>query len=544
MKSFIELIFTAIIINITLGVFPCFAQSTPTLSSDGLLKEALIAPSDSPPMSAALPQCKYKATRIGGASDFDQTTWASSINDGGIASGQSNSASFGPAMYFAADGSEGQPPEVLLFPGQGINTPYLGSAINNTGKIAFTRKLAASADPQRAWVWDHGASASIHSFPDPTGTSQALSINDNGWVTGWVRSSGTAPTVGFVYRPNAQGQWAMDTFNNGYIYISAINNNNNFIGHVGIGTGGNPQRVSFGDTANAANNALLPIFPCNASGDYCGSAEGMDINDNDVVVGSAYVVSGHQPARKEAIEWLRTNGVWTLVTLSSQQYLQNEATAINNAGLIIGNACPSLSYCEYTPGSPNLNRPMVFADGITIELAPFITSGPDYPYQLTRALGINNQNEILVNGRVGTVSASFKLTPDGVSWPNCTFATPSLPTPTPTFTPTGTPTIMQTRAPAPTIGTTSPRLQIPTPAPTGIATIDDGTIMGCAFPDCNPPSVLKCTQRVCHNGCGYSCVKPIQPPNKTIVNDSAKQLRPKKKKIRLKSSQKAAEQSK
>jgi probable HAF family extracellular repeat protein len=245
--------------------------------------------------------------------------------------------------------------------------------INNAGTAVgsfyFTYELNS---PYHALVWSTtGAMTDIH--PGATGSSAAMAVNAGGQIVGYV-----APESGSQYAFRYDGNTLVDL--NSFVpagsgwQLSAAYNINTAGQIVGEGT---LNGLGHAFLLSADGSTLTDLGTIDGSW-----AAGWDINDGNVVVGSAYDASYVE----YAFRWDSAGGRQILGHLDGDDSAM--ALGINSSGVIVGYSYLSSEYSEPTA--------MIYKDGEMIDLNTLID--PASGWTLTWACGINDRGQIVGTG--------------------------------------------------------------------------------------------------------------------------------------------------
>lgn len=257
----------------------------------------------------------------------------------------------------------------------GLNTQAYG--INNSGQMVGAAPAPSGYD-SHAILWSNGVGADLGTLGGSG--SVAMGINDSGQVVGWARANGEIGQGGhaFIYSQDAQGVWGMSNVigvplsTNSLAY--AINNSGQIAGAVtGYGT-------SEAFVASNGSVTYLGTFGGNQSSAF-------DINSSGQVVGMATSAGGYGHA------FLYSNGY--MLNLVNTPNMTSYAWGINDSGQVVGEM--GTSAFLYSNGSlQDLNI-----------LADASAAG----WQLYSALDINNNGQIVGEGKLNGIVHAFLLTP-------------------------------------------------------------------------------------------------------------------------------------
>ncbi len=191
-----------------------------------------------------------------------------------------------------------------------------------------------------AFLWENGAIRPLPRVPDVGGISQALAINNSGHVVGW-------------------NQPLVSTADEG------------------------PTAVLWRDGSARALTTHGVV-----------TSQALDLNDAGLAVGWIGSPTGHfqEPMTKVPVSWDTSRSAATVPLAPG---VQGTATAVNSAGLIVGNSASGFALLFAAGGAYRLQNLLVNAPGWTI----------------TRAQDINDAGQILVWGSRNGVGGSLLLTP-------------------------------------------------------------------------------------------------------------------------------------
>jgi probable HAF family extracellular repeat protein len=257
--------------------------------------------------------------------------------------------------------------------------------INNAGTVVGYYSLE-SLGPYHALVWSaSGAMTDIH--PGATGSSAATAVNAGGQIVGYV-----APESGNQYAFRYDGNTLVDL--NSFVpagsgwQLSAAYNINTAGQIVGEGT---LNGLGHAFLLSADGSTLTDLGTIDGSW-----AAGWDINDGNVVVGSAYDASYVE----YAFRWDSAGGRQILGHLDGDD--SSMALGINSSGVIVGHSYLSSDSAEPTA--------FVYKDGEMIDLNTLID--PSLGWTLVWACGINDRGQIIGTGyNANHEENTFLLTP-------------------------------------------------------------------------------------------------------------------------------------
>jgi probable HAF family extracellular repeat protein len=316
-----------------------------------------------------------------------ETPSVNGINDAGDSVGTANEG-----IYPCPSGC------ATVWTGKVLETIYpeafgsVGYGINNASQVvgyAFTS--ASMTYPLKAVIWND-SKPSVLPLPGPQYTSaSAISVNASGQVVGTADVGNTASgSVAVVW--NGSTPTVLDLLP-GYTsgYASAISDSGLIVGYMCCDDDMEPKAVVW----HGAIPALLPtLAPSQAAG-----SKAVAVNNSGVVVGQANTTV----QATHAVAW--SQGVVTdLGTLGGSHSF---AKAVNNRGIIVG-------YSETVSGQPHAT---VWASigAPPQDLNSLLTSTASERFILTEATGINDSCSIVGNGVVRgttneTVAVVLRLT--------------------------------------------------------------------------------------------------------------------------------------
>jgi uncharacterized membrane protein len=275
---------------------------------------------------------------------------ATDVNASGVVVGFRSADVWGPGGAWRA--APGRTPELLDRPTAGATGTSYAQGINRGGVIAGQRNLAAVL-----WYPD-GRSVTLPEptlTPDapPTAATIATDLNDSGLVVGGLSGGDSGGSVPVVWEPDAGRATVLETpacgecpYGQLEAGATAVNNRGQIIGDL-----------------SAADGSRLPII-WNRTGAGWGPPEPLpvpadtrmafarDLNDAGTIVGSVELAASGNWATL-AVLWSGPQYTRSLITPPGGASTGAEATAINNAGVVVGRLSDtSLGLFRWRPGEP------------------------------------------------------------------------------------------------------------------------------------------------------------------------------------------------
>lgn len=336
----------------------------------------------------------YVATPLGTLGGYASV--GNAINAHGDVAGTAPPSTSGAGYAHAFRYSDGEMHDLGTL-GTGLNS--YGIAINSSGEIAGYAEPAYSDNWKfplwHGFVTANGALRDIGSLGDDAGATQAYGINDKGQVTG--RSSGPGFAHAFLYS-NGQMIDIDPTGSREGSFGYAINSTGEVTGVALSGGFGADQRahaflysngrmVDIG-TLGGVNSLGLAL---NDSGEVTGSSDLASVVSQHITVTHAFLYSGG-----------------TMRDIHGGAFVGSSGLAINAAGQVVGRA--------YTAFDPSGNRTsphgFIYTDGEMYDLNALVVSGLGSA-TLTEATGINDAGQIVGNacGSIIWVCQAFRLDP-------------------------------------------------------------------------------------------------------------------------------------
>lgn len=321
------------------------------------------------------------------------------------------------------------------------------TGINNAGEVVGQSGTSGNGN-YHAFLYSNGVMTDLGTLGGAT--SNAEGINNEGEVVGYADTGTT--TDAFLY--NGSAMINLDTIGGAYSYAYGINDSGQVVGQVRNSTNaldpflysdgamtdlGSPLGGT-GGGANAINNfgqtTGWAITPSNAEHGFVYSSSGVTdlgtlpeangvsssasaINNAGQVVGSA---SAFETGTNTTHAFLYSGGSMTdLGSLSGG--ITSYANGINNSGQVVGAA-------GTTDGTLHA---FLYNNGSMVDLNNLIPSNSGWT--LTGANGINDLGQIAGSGIIGSESHAVLLTPINVPIPTQTPSLNNFPSPTSLYTP-------------------------------------------------------------------------------------------------------------
>jgi len=274
--------------------------------------------------------------------------------------------------------------------------PYQGIqaySINDAGVVVGTTPLPAYYGSSVPVYWSTPSGFTAIPVAPLTGESQPVHINNNNQVAMravvWNHQSNVTKigVSGFTYIGTyGTSDYAttdvMDITDGGIFAGSAYDANGVSLGMIG--------------TLNGAGQvSSLTTFPAFTSTLYTGVSA---VNSSGACVGAAAwgPMDGYQNLYTKAY---KRNADGSIVDLGLGGGVQSWAADINDKGLVVG---------AHMDASYKVTTCVFRGDGTVIDLDSLVST----PYHLTEAIGINNKNQIIANGKDGSGRThAFLLTP-------------------------------------------------------------------------------------------------------------------------------------
>ncbi|WP_250123327.1 PEP-CTERM sorting domain-containing protein [Chroococcidiopsis sp. CCMEE 29] len=277
-------------------------------------------------------------------------------------------------------------------------SPLFATAINNNGLIVGGGLTVDNSDYGQAFKSDGTTITALPRLPYcATSTNLCLpttaeDINDTGTVALLVDNRSA-----YVQQPDGTTALAF-SFGNPGVDVAAINNNNKVIGSTPATGRSGPGTGVLSDDGNLTR--LIGPGYCSPFSGPCFSASttATDINDRAQVVGTGPISPPASTAPVHALLWNdpQTNNVGT--DLGALGGNTSRATGINNALQVVGSSDTAIG----------TQRAFLW-EGEMIDLNNLIAA--DAGWEITSAVKINNQGQIVGAGSLNGQERGFVLTP-------------------------------------------------------------------------------------------------------------------------------------
>jgi len=236
-----------------------------------------------------------------------------------------------------------------------------------------------------------------------TATISNPGINNLGQVTGWFYDGGGDMTDNAFFIDinrtfNRATDFLFPLFGGEDEHAAAINNRDQIVGGADTLPAPNNGRKAYRADPNGAGGFAYTDLGSLGGGNQGLISDAFDINDLGQAVGEALAPGGSRHAFRTGPNLAINPATDDLGTLPGSSFAASSASAINNAGVVVGNANVTST----------VTHAFVF-DGQMLDLNNLLVNGAGWT--LTTAADVNNLGQIVGTGTINGQTHAFVLTP-------------------------------------------------------------------------------------------------------------------------------------